>query len=164
MTTDNTPQTPTISTKLENEIQDYFNRYAEAFSKFDFQTVSKMWSLPCLVTSNKNSLSFTDRKVFEENLNKMGNFGKSVGITLVQKIVFEIFQIAPETLSVRTRDTSFNKDGEAIVGWEQTYILQHIDDQWKAIATVASGEVTSWAAKDTPLAPKIASSDNILLD
>ncbi len=158
------PATSLNSGKLKNDIQNYFNAYADAFSKYDFKKVSKMWALPCLVTSNRKSLAFTDIKAFEEGLETMGEFGKSVGITTVQKIVSEIFKIAPDTLSVRTRDTSFNKDGDAIVGWEQTYILQYIDDQWKAIATVASGEVTSWAAKDSPLAPKIATSDNILID
>ncbi len=164
MTSGNLPPDSSISKEVNDEIQTYFNTYADAFSSYDFKAIRDMWSLPCLVTSNKRSLAFSDPEDFLENLQKLETFGKSVGMTRMQKIVIAQYEIAPETVSATTKDTIFNKDDEAIVSWEQTYILQRIDGVWKAIATITTGEVTSWAAMGSKLAVKKASSDNIYLD
>ncbi|ACT58067.1 hypothetical protein [Hirschia baltica] len=164
MTTGNLPTNSSISKEVNDEIQTYFNDYADAFASYDFKAIRNMWSLPCLVTSNKRNLAFSDPTEFLESLTKLGTFGKSVGMTKMQKIVVENCEIAPETVSAITKDTIFNQDGEVIVSWEQTYILQRIDNQWKAIATISTGEVTSWAAMGSKLAVKAASSDNIYID
>lgn len=163
MTNAPSPET-LISDETKIEIQDYFNRYAAALSGYDSKKLSELWAIPCLIISNGNRASFTDLDTFTTSLEQLNNFYRSLAMKQIQKTVSDISALSTTTLSIKTIDTAYGADGEAIVSWEQSYVLQREEDQWKAIMTIADGEVTTWAAKDTELAEKPASSDNLYLD
>lgn len=164
MTDINSEKDNLVSDETRKEISDFFKTYARAFSEYDLKKISSLWALPCIVISNEVSVSFSTAAEYEENLEKLCKFYRSVSMAEANKIVLDVSYLTSTTVSARTQDTAFNSDGEAIVSWQQAYVLQRFESGWKAMMTVADGEVTTWAAKDTPLAAKPATSDNVYLD
>lgn len=164
MTEAKIPNGSLITPEVKTEIHSFFDKYALAFSNYDLETISNLWSFPCLISSNEQSLPFFDKVEFTANLKKLCDFYKSVGMEKAQKVVLDIQPMTSNSVSAKTRDTAFNKDGDAIVSWEQAYVLHFEGGEWKALTTLADGEVTTWAAKGTPLAARPASSDNLYLD
>jgi hypothetical protein len=132
-------------------VEEFFARYAAAFSRGDVEEIGSLWKLPAFITTPERSVCFTDGAAFRANTDALCEFYRARGMVRAHKTVLRIDRAGERVAMVTTGDDLLDAEGRSIARWNHVYLLRETADGLRAIAAVADEEISAWTAKGTPL-------------
>jgi len=134
------------------QVEEFFARYVNAFSRFDVDEVCKLWAYPAYVAGRGKRASLTEQE-FRSNTLNLCAFYRKQGMTEARKAVLEISRLTKTVTSVRTSDRILGQAGAVVLEWEHTYLLSETSDGIKVITALPDEEIAAWHARGTPMGP-----------
>jgi hypothetical protein len=132
-------------------VEEFFARYAAAFSRGDAKEIGSFWKLPAFITGPERSVCFTDAAAFRANTDALCGFYRARGMARAHKTVLRIDPAGERVAMVTTGDDLLDAEGRIIARWKHVYLLRETADGLRAIAAVGDDEISAWTAKGTPL-------------
>ena len=132
------------------QVEDFFKRYADAFSRFDIDEICTMWAYPAYIAGRGKRASLTEDE-FRANTAALCAFYDRQGMKKARKQVVELARLIGGTTAVRTADQVFDGEGSVIAAWEHVYVLSETTDGIKAITALPDEELDAWDARGTPM-------------
>ncbi len=141
----------TTIANLVVELDAWCASYVEAFEAFDVVGIGFHWAFPALIVSGARSLAALDPVSFDRNTKALVDFYERQNARRVERKVLSAAPMGPDTAAMQVADTMMTPEGEPITDWVSAYVLRRTAAGWRAIFADATGEVTAWAARGTPL-------------
>ena len=138
------------------ELEAWCLSYVTAFSGYDAAGIAAHWTFPALIVSSGRSLTFKSAEHFNKNTGALLEFYRVHRVDKAVRKVVDVMPMNSETAAMTVADQMLDPEGHVIVGWQAAYVLQRINDDWRAVMALADGEVDAWAARGTPLGGKPA--------
>ena len=136
---------------LEAELAKWCTSYVAAFSRYDAAGIGAHWAFPALIIHDGNRISFNSAKQFSGNTEFLLDFYKRQGVSRADRKVLSCMAMNADTACMTVQDQMLDAAEQEIVGWQAAYVLQHVDNNWRAVCAVADGEAAAWRARGTPL-------------
>jgi hypothetical protein len=128
------------------QIDDFFQGYAAAFSRFDVDEVCRLWAYPAYFAYGGQRAAL-DAHQFRANTEQLCRFYRAQGMARATKRVLDVHPLTETTASVRTADEILGAQGEIIVAWEHAYVLSETVDGIRVVAALPDAELEAWRAK-----------------
>lgn len=132
------------------QVEEFFERYAQAFSRFDVDAVCDLWAYPAYFAGRGKRASL-DEEQFRANKHALCAFYKSQGMAGAGKRVVDFSPLTETVASVRTADEIVDDAGATIINWEHAYLVSETPDGLRAIVAMPDHELAAWRARGTPL-------------
>ena len=132
-------------------IEDFFEKYAAAFSQGDVEKISGLWKLPAFISARDQSAYLTDAQAFRKNTEALIAFYAEQGLARARKTVVSIDELCEDLAVVTTWDECFDASDHIITQWRHAYLVRETSAGIRAIAAVADSELNAWSARGTPL-------------
>jgi len=132
------------------QVDDFFQGYAEAFSREDVDEICALWDYPAFM-SYEGRQAVLDKDQFRQNTFALCAFYRAQGLARAEKQVLDLARLTPTTASVRTEDRLYNAEGDLIAAWEHVYLLSQTAHGIKAVAALPDNELRAWRERGTPL-------------
>ncbi|MEO1662286.1 MAG: hypothetical protein AAFR51_14945 [Pseudomonadota bacterium] len=136
---------------LRTELEAWCRSYVTAFATYNAEAIAAHWTFPALTTQKGQSFAFKSVDHFATNTSRLLGFYKQQRVDKAVRNVIDLLPMSDDAVAMTVRDEMRDPEGGLIVAWTAAYVMQRVDGAWKAVAAVADGEVTAWAAKGTPL-------------
>jgi hypothetical protein len=128
------------------QIDDFFQDYAAAFSRFDIDEVCRLWAYPAYFAYGGQRAAL-DEAQFRANTEQLCRFYRDQGMARATKRIVDVHPLSATTASVRTADQILDGRDEVIVAWEHAYVLSETADGIRVIAALPDAELAAWRAK-----------------
>ena len=138
-------------TDLRSALAAWCASYVRAFEAYDADAIAAHWTYPSLTTQAGRSFAFKSDEHFSKNTSRLLGFYKAQDVRRVVRHIVDAQAINLDTARMTVSDEMLNSADEPLAEWQATYIMQRVDDAWKAVMAIADGEVEAWAARGTPL-------------
>jgi hypothetical protein len=132
------------------EIERYFDDYAEAFSRGDVDAVCALWAYPAFFVA-RGKRAALDEAAFRANTEAILAFYRARGMARAEKRVLAADTLFDGLWLARTADRLLDAEGLVIAQWEHTYLLSRTASGLRAVAAMPDGELDAWQARGTPL-------------
>jgi hypothetical protein len=130
---------------FRDEIGAFFDRYVEAFARYDADAVAELWE-PVGLFPTPNGNFAMDRKTFREHCVKLMEFYRRQGVAKPEGKLLSAAEHFPNVAEARMAYRMLGEKGELIAAWEHVYILRR-SDVWRVTLTLADGEMAEWIAR-----------------
>lgn len=120
-----------------NQIDTLFNQYENAFDKLDLKTITGYCADSFMSVGPKGSIT-QSRAEYEKGADDTIGFYKSVGRNSARIISKRVMPICNEYSMVVVRwGLTFEKTGARVIEFDQSYIIQEIDDDPRIILSIS---------------------------
>jgi hypothetical protein len=134
---------------FQEEIQDFFTAYVEAFARNDADALSELWDAVGLFPSPTGNFAM-ERQAFRDHCVTLMDFYRRQGVARPEGDLLSATELFPNVAEARMAYRMRGGDGELVAEWEHVYILRK-RDRWRVSLTIADGEMAAWAAKGAQL-------------
>lgn len=138
-------------TDNQTEIELWCASYVTAFSAYDAAGIGHHWAFPAVITQFGRRISFSRQEDFDANTSALLSFYDAQGVKRADRSLIDVLPLNADTAAITVADTMRSEDESAIVEWRAAYVLQRVNQDWKAIMAVADGELAAWRQRGTPL-------------
>jgi hypothetical protein len=128
------------------QVEAFFERYAQAFTRLDVDGISDLWAYPAYIAARGNRFSFSEEE-FRRNLNNVCAFYKAQGMTSASARVVCLSQLTESVASARTAYQLVDDRGATIAEWVHAYLLSETRDGLRLIASMPDEEMAAWDAR-----------------
>lgn len=136
---------------LRTELSAWCRTYVAAFDAQDAEAIAEHWSFPALTTQAGRSFLFKSAEHFAKNTEILLGFYREQNVDYVERELIACHHLHKDTAAMVVSDVMYTASGEEIVRWQAAYVLQRVNNVWKAVMAIADGETDAWAARGTPL-------------
>lgn len=123
------------------QINDFFDNYAEALEHFDSKGMAYHYNIPCSFLADESATCFTEASKLEGLFNQGTVFYKQFGIVHARPEVWSKRFWTDRMAKVKVHWQYFDKDNQPVYSCEYQYILR-LDkhDNWKIEVSVSINE------------------------
>ncbi|WOR16414.1 hypothetical protein RYZ27_07010 [Hyphomonas sp. FCG-A18] len=141
-------------TDMKDAIEQWCQSYTAAFSNYDAVGIGAHWMFPAVILSGGRSLTFRDAEHFNKNTANLLSFYKAQDVAAARRRLIEYLELDAGAVSIKVADDMISSNGETIVSWTASYVLNKGSEGLRAVMAIADGELKAWAARGTPLGAK----------
>lgn len=136
---------------LSAELSAWCRSYVAAFNAQDAEAIAQHWTFPALTTQAGRSFSFKSEEHFARNTSILLGFYRAQQVDRVARELVDCHLLHTDAAAMVVADVMYTASGDESARWQAAYVLQRVDEAWKAVMAVADGETEAWAARGTPL-------------
>ena len=129
---------------FQNEIDQFFAAYVDAFTRSDADALSTLWDPVGLFPSPTGNFAMS-RDAFRDHCITLMDFYRQQGIVRPVGEVLSAEELFPNVAQARISYRMLDKADQPIAKWEHVYILRR-SDAWRVSLTIADGEMAAWTA------------------
>lgn len=133
---------------LHDEIAAFFDRYLDAFARWDADAICELWEPVGLFPSPGGNFAM-DRDTFRSHCATLMDFYRAQGVVRPLGELISAAELFPQVAEARMAYQMEGGDAETVAAWEHVYILRR-SDRWRVTLTIADGEMAAWAARGVP--------------
>ena len=130
---------------FEDEINQFFAEYLNAFRHQDAQAITDLWDDVGLFPSPTGNFSM-ERAAFHDHCVTLLEFCRQQGVDEPMGEVLSAEQLFSGVAQVRMAYRMLGVDRSLVASWEHVYILRKTNGKWRVSLTIADEEMLAWAA------------------
>ena len=117
----------------------------------DPERIGAHWTFPALIFRGEGRLVFDSEAPFARNTAGLLGFYERQGVARAERRLIEVLAMSENGVAITVADRMLDAGGGEIVSWKAAYLLQGLQQGWRAAVAFADGEIAAWAARGTPL-------------
>jgi len=133
------------------QVATFFERYAQAFSRLDVDSICDLWAYPAFIAARGNRTSLSETE-FRQNLRGVCAFYKAQGMASASARVVDLAQLTDSVASVRTAYELVDDDGATITKWVHAYLMSETSEGLRLVASLPDEEMAAWDARGASMA------------
>ena len=123
------------------QINHFFENYAQALENYDSKSMSYMYHIPCTLLSDDATTLFNDAGKLEGFFNQGISFYRQFGITQVKNEIWAKREWTGRIMNVKVNWQYYDKNNNPIYNCDYHYVLKlDKNNQWKIILSTSANE------------------------
>lgn len=132
------------------EASAFFDRYADAFSRFDVDEICSLWAYPAYF-AGRGKRAALDEAAFRANTESLCKFYRTQGVARAAKRVAEFKPLMATIAAVVTEDVLSDAAGAELATWRHGYLVSDTEQGPKVIAALPDAELDAWEQRGARL-------------
>lgn len=125
---------------MQQDVETFLNRYAQAYSEYDQAAVAVLFALPCLLLADDNRMLITDDCSLQRHLAFQFELYRSIGTTQISPQIQHQVRLSDNMVFVSVHWFFFGKQQQPLFNCHTSYTLQYKDADWHIVTIVTDDE------------------------
>lgn len=125
---------------MRQAVEQFFQDYADAYSSFNVEQVTELFSLPCLFLTDDSKLMMGETASLEKTVRHQFNLYRSLGVAQVKNRVQHLVRLSESMVFASLYWYFCDANGKVLQNCHTSYTLQRSGDHWRLVAVMIDDE------------------------
>ncbi|MCC5853991.1 MAG: hypothetical protein JJU30_14240 [Alkalimonas sp.] len=125
---------------MRQAVEQFFQEYADAYSSFDVDKVTELFSLPCLFLTDDSKLMMAELSSLEKTIRHQFDLYRSLGVAQVKNRVQHLVRLSESMVFVSLYWYFCDANGKVLQNCHTSYTLQRSGDLWRLVSVMIDDE------------------------
>lgn len=129
---------------MPQNIEPFFQRYANAYSNYDLSPLLELVSLPCMLLADENKTVFSEQQNLRQHFEQQFEQYRQIGVSRVSFRLQSQVRLSENLRFVSLYWYFHGKDDKVLFTCHTSYTLQSRHDSWGLVAIITDDEQAAY--------------------